>query len=91
MPAGSAMVVRSRVVERARLSLTMADPTVREVGQPLAIPPARFRKGFLYVNPVSIVKRPGREIYQVSWNGRGRQPVRVAGTQATTVDVLELQ
>jgi hypothetical protein len=68
----------------------MADPTLRELGQPLAIPPTRFRKGFLYVNPVSIVKRPGAEIYQVSWNGRGRRPMRVVGTGSTTVDVLKL-
>lgn len=90
MPLASSMVVRSRVIERARGSLTMADPTLREVGQPLSIPPTRWRKGFLYVNPVWIVKRPGTEVYQVSWNARGRQPARIAGTSATTVEVLRL-
>jgi hypothetical protein len=90
MATGSSMVVRSKVLERARGSLTMADPTLREVGQPLAIPPTRFRKGFLYVNPVSIVKRPGTEVYQVSWNGAGRKAIRVVGTPLTTVDVLRL-
>lgn len=91
MPMGSFITVRSKVLERARGSLTMADPALREVGQPLAIPPTRFRKGFLYVDPVSIVKRPGTEIFQVSWNGRGRQPMRVVGTGLTTVDVLKLE
>ncbi|MBK9261968.1 MAG: hypothetical protein IPM54_19455 [Polyangiaceae bacterium] len=90
MPLASSMVVRSRVIERARGSLTMADPTLREVGQPLSIPPSRWRKGFLYVNPVWIVKRPGTEVYQVSWNARARQPARIAGTSATTVEVLRL-
>jgi hypothetical protein len=88
LPTGSGIVVRSKVLERARGSFTMADPTLREVGQPLAIPASRLRKDFLYVNPVSIVKRPGTEVYQVSWNGRARQPARIAGTNSTTVDVL---
>lgn len=91
LPAGSGLAVRSKVLAPARGSFTMADPTLREVGQPLAIPAARWRKDFLYVNPVSIVKRPGPEVYQVSWNGRGRQPVRIAGTNSTTVDVLRLE
>ncbi|HRI71441.1 MAG TPA: glycosyltransferase, partial [Polyangium sp.] len=91
LPAGSGLVVRSKVLAKARGSFTMADPTLREVGQPLAIPPSRLRKGFLYVDPVSIVKRPGTEVYQVSWNGRTRQPVRVTGTNSTTVDVLRLE
>jgi len=91
MPSGSFMVVRSKVIAPARGSLTMADPTLREVGQPFAIAPTRFRKGFLYVLPVSIVKRPGTEVFQVSWNGRGRQPVRIAGTALTHVDVLRLE
>jgi hypothetical protein len=89
MLAGSSMTVRSKVLARARGSLTMADPTLREVGQPMAIPVTRFRKGFLYVNPVSIVKRPGTEIYQVSWNNHGR-PERVVGSGLTAIDVLKL-
>lgn len=91
LPRGSNMVVRSKVLAKAPFSSTMADPTLREVGQPLAIPASQFRPEFLYVNPVSIVKRPGKEVFQVSWNGRGRQPVRVAGTNSTTVDVLMLE
>lgn len=91
LPRSSTMVVRSKVLAPARFSSTMADPTLREVGQPLAIPAAQFRPDFLYVNSVSIVKRPGKEVYQVSWNGRGRQPVRVSGTNSTTVDVLMLE
>ena len=90
MPSGSSMTVRSRVVERARGSFTMTDPTLREVGQPASIPPVRWRKGFLYVNPVALVKRPGTEVVQVSWNVRGRQSARVVGGSGATVDVLKL-
>lgn len=91
LPRSSSMLVRSKVLAPAWFSSTMADPTLREVGQPLAIPVSQFRPGFLYTNPVSIVKRPGKEVFQVSWNGRGRQPLRVAGTNSTTVDVLMLE
>lgn len=91
LPAGSSMVVRSKVLAPASWSLTMADPTVREVGLPPSIPATRFRGGFLYVDPVSIVKRPGTEVYQATWNIRGRQLARVSGTGGTTVDVLTLE
>jgi hypothetical protein len=84
------MVVHSKVLAPARFSLTMADPTLRDVGQPLTISPALFLKEYLYVNPVSIVKRPGKEVVQVSGNGRGKRPVRVTGTNSTTLDVLTL-
>src|SRR5262249_35251980 len=48
---GLELVVRSEVIKRAALSTTMADPTKREVGLPLAIAPARWRTGFLYADP----------------------------------------
>ncbi len=90
LPVGSSMTVRSKVLAPARASTTMADPTLREVGQPMSIPLARMRQGFLYVNPVSVVKRPGTEVFSVSWNVRSRGAGRVVGSGATTVEVLKL-
>jgi 4-amino-4-deoxy-L-arabinose transferase-like glycosyltransferase len=63
--------VTSKVTAKAAWSLTMADPTEREVGIPLGLPPARWRKGFLYADPVAIRKRPGREVYRATFSGRG--------------------
>lgn len=53
------LTVRSRVVKGAALSLTIADPTEREVGIPVGLAPQRWKKGFLYSDPVAIRKRPG--------------------------------
>ena len=80
--------VRSRVLEGARLSTTMADPTVREVGLPLPIAPARWRPGFLYVDAVPIRKRPGTEVFHAYWRG-GRAPKPVGGP--AEVEVLRLR
>jgi hypothetical protein len=88
LPAASQLAVRSRVVARASLSTTMADPTVREVGLPLAIPLRRLRAGFLYADPVPIRKRPGTEVFQALFTGgRGRAPklVRPAGAEGAFV------
>ena len=62
--------LRSRVVERAAWSTTMADPTVREVAQPLGLSPRRWRQGWLYSHAVVIRKRPGTELYELSFKGR---------------------
>ncbi|XXX74425.1 glycosyltransferase family 39 protein [Sorangium sp. So ce134] len=85
------LAVRSRVVERAPLSTTMADPVYREVGLPTAISPQRWRAGFLYADPVPIRKRPGTEVFWASLKARdrGRAP-RLAGG-ASEVEVLRLR
>ncbi|WP_437973978.1 glycosyltransferase family 39 protein [Sorangium sp. So ce295] len=94
-PAASDVVlaVRSRVVERAPLSTTMADPVVREVGPPTAISPQRWRTGFLYADPVPIRKRPGTEVFWASMTARerGRAPKLVDRGGASEVEVLRLR
>ncbi|WP_437809179.1 ArnT family glycosyltransferase [Sorangium sp. So ce1078] len=94
-PAASdvALTVRSRVVERAPLSTTMADPIYREVGLPTAISPQRWRTGFLYADPVPIRKRPGTEVFWASLRARdrGRAPRLVDGGGASEVEVLRLR
>ncbi|AUX25392.1 glycosyltransferase [Sorangium cellulosum] len=94
-PAASdvALAVRSRVVERAPLSTTMADPLYREVGLPTAISPQRWRAGFLYADPVPIRKRPGTEVFWASLRSRapGRAPKLLDRGGATEVEVLRLR
>ncbi|WP_437276302.1 glycosyltransferase family 39 protein [Sorangium sp. So ce375] len=94
-PAASDVVlaVRSRVVERAPLSTTMADPVVRDVGLPTAISPQRWRAGFLYADPVPIRKRPGTEVFWASLAARerGRAPKLVDRGGASEVEVLRLR
>ncbi|WP_437524388.1 glycosyltransferase family 39 protein [Sorangium sp. So ce726] len=87
------LAVRSRVVERAPLSTTMADPVVREVGLPTAISPQRWRTGFLYADPVPIRKRPGTEVFWASLTARerGRGPKLVDRGGASEVEVLRLR
>ena len=83
--------VRSRVLSPPALSTTTADPTVREVGQPLGIAPLRWRKGFLYLDDVAIRKRPGREVFEAYFkprSGKERAPRPVDG--GAVVRVLEL-
>lgn len=82
--------VKSRVVERAPLSTTMADPTEREVGLPLPIAPERWKKGFLYADRVPIRKRPGREVFAASfWSRRkGAHPKPVGGGRSVQVLAL---
>ncbi|WP_437285889.1 ArnT family glycosyltransferase [Sorangium sp. So ce406] len=88
-----ALAVRSRVVERAPLSTTMADPVTREVGLPTAISPQRWRTGFLYADPVPIRKRPGTEVFWASMRARepGRAPRLVDRGGASEVEVLRLR
>ncbi|APR86462.1 Dolichyl-phosphate-mannose-protein mannosyltransferase [Minicystis rosea] len=86
------LTVRSKVTARAPWSLTLADPTDREVGLPLAIAPQRWKKGFLYADPVSIRKRPGTEVFRASFwvRGPGTAPKRV-GPGGPAVEVLTLR
>jgi Dolichyl-phosphate-mannose-protein mannosyltransferase len=82
--------VRSKVMARAAFSTTMADPTDRDVGVPLGLSPQRWRKGFLYADPVAIRKRPGTEVYRAFFAARGGAgPRRVGGPRE--IDVLTLQ
>jgi hypothetical protein len=84
--------VRSKVTARAAWSTTMADPTDREVGIPLSIAPQRWKKGFLYSDPVAIRKRPGTEVFRASFwvRGPGAAPRRVDGDRGP-VEVLTLR
>jgi 4-amino-4-deoxy-L-arabinose transferase-like glycosyltransferase len=86
-PTDAQLAVRSKVTAKAAWSTTIADPTEREVGIPLGLPPARWKKGFLYSDAVAIRKRPGTEVFRVSFSGRA--PRRVGGTR--DVEVLTLR
>lgn len=83
--------VKSKVVARARLSTTMADPTDREVGLPLAIAPQRWKKGFLYADPVPIRKRPGTEVFRALFSSRDRTPLPKRVNGPMPIDVLTLR
>lgn len=84
--------VKSKVTAPAWLSTTMADPTEREVGTPLSIAPQRWRKGFLYADPVVIVKRPGVEVFRAYFWARARgTPPRRADGGPEAVEVLTLR
>ncbi len=78
--------VKSKVIARAAWSTTMADPTDREVGVPLGLPPRLWKKGFLYSDPVAIRKRPGTEVFRASFRGAGPKrvgiPARGGGADA---------
>ena len=86
------LAVRSRVTKGAALSLTVADPTEREVGIPPGLAPQRWKKGFLYSDPVAIRKRPGTEVFRaIYWaRGRGVAPKAMTGG-AGRVEVLTLR
>ncbi|MDI1481231.1 glycosyltransferase family 39 protein [Polyangium sp. y55x31] len=87
---GTTLAVRSRVTARAPLSTTMADPTTRDVGFPLVVPVERMRKGFLYVDPVTIVKRPGAEVFHAALLGRGKSMKLARPAGANAIEVLRL-
>ena len=86
------LTVKSKVIAKAAFSTTMADPTDREVGIPLSIAPQRWRKGFLYSDPVAIRKRPGTEVYRaLFWvRGSGTAPRPTSGG-ARDIEVLRLR
>ena len=85
------LAVKSKVTARAAWSTTMADPLDRDVGIPLAIPPQRWKKGFLYSDPVAIRKRPGTEVYRAYFwvRGAGVPPRRLGGPK--DVDLVTLR
>ena len=85
------LAVKSKVTAKAAWSTTMADPLDRDVGIPLAIPPQRWKKGFLYTDPVAIRKRPGTEVYRCYFwvRGAGSPPRRLGGPK--DVDLLTLR
>lgn len=59
--------IKSQVIRAPFASTTMADPTIRDVAPPLAIPPSRWREGFIYSQRIAIRKRPGRERFTLVW------------------------
>jgi len=90
LAAGTQLAVRSKVLARGAFSTTMADPTNREVGLPLVVPAERMRKGFLYVDPVTIVKRPGVEVFHAALVGRGKSMKLARPAGSNVVEVLRL-
>jgi 4-amino-4-deoxy-L-arabinose transferase-like glycosyltransferase len=92
IPGDVELRVRSRVVERAPWSTTMADPAVREVALPLGLSPKRWRAGWLYSHAVVIRKRPGTEAFDLTFRARrsaADKPAAAAGARSS-VEVLRL-
>jgi hypothetical protein len=86
------LAVKSKVTQKAAWSTTMADPTDRDVGIPLAMAPQRWKKGFLYADPVAIRKRPGTEVFRAVWWSRGGATLpRRVGPGARDVELLTLR
>ena len=79
--------VKSKVTAKAAWSTTMADPTEREVAVPMGLPPQRWKKGFLYSDPIAIRKRPGTEVFRATFTGKA--PRRLDGPRE--VEVLTLR
>ncbi|MRG97123.1 ArnT family glycosyltransferase [Polyangium spumosum] len=90
LAAGTSLSVRSKVLARATLSTTMPDPTTREVAMPLDVPATRMRKGFLYVDPVTIVKRPGVEVFHAALVARGKVMKLAQPVGSNGIEVLRL-
>src|SRR5262249_53313161 len=89
---GGELAVRSEGTARARGSLTIADPTEREVGIPLPLAPQRWKKGFLYSDQVPIRKRPGTEVFRALFWARGKARVpKAIGGNASGIVVLTLK
>jgi 4-amino-4-deoxy-L-arabinose transferase-like glycosyltransferase len=82
--------VTSRVIERDAWSSTMADPTVRQVAQPLGLSPKRWRPGWLYSHAVVIRKRPGTEVYELWFMGRRTTADPTHGTTPQGQSIVEL-
>jgi 4-amino-4-deoxy-L-arabinose transferase-like glycosyltransferase len=86
------LAVKSKVTQKAAWSTTMADPTDRDVTPPLALAPQRWKKGFLYADPVAIRKRPGTEVFRAVWWSRGGAPApRRVGGGARDVELMTLR
>jgi 4-amino-4-deoxy-L-arabinose transferase-like glycosyltransferase len=84
MAVDTQLSVKSRVTAKAAWSTTMADPVERDVGVPLGLSPARWKKGFLYSDPVAIRKRPGTEVFRASFASRSA-PKRLDGPREVEV------
>jgi 4-amino-4-deoxy-L-arabinose transferase-like glycosyltransferase len=77
------LAVWSQVESRAPFSTIMADPFVREVGQPMAIAPSRWKAGWLYADRVLIRKRPGTERFWIESGVRARKAKPGDGIRVT--------
>ena len=84
LTAGVELSLTSRVTHPGLMSTTMVDPTIRESSFPFSLAPSRFSKGFLYSHVIVIRPRPGREVFDLAWNGRG------APSSERPVEVLRL-
>jgi hypothetical protein len=82
--------ISSAVWKKPWWSLIEADDKSRMVGYPLAIAPALWKAGFLYVSRTEIRKRPGNEYFAGFFTGpdKARPPGPLDG--ATKVPLLDL-
>jgi hypothetical protein len=79
------------VVERAPFgSLVSADPKVRLAGMPLAIPPAFWKTGFIYVDRTEIRHRPGTEMFSGYFTGGSENTLPRPVSGSATVPLLAL-
>jgi 4-amino-4-deoxy-L-arabinose transferase-like glycosyltransferase len=81
-------VITSTVERAPSFSLVPPDELPWNVGMPFALPTSLWRPGFVYESVTELMRRPGRERYQGSFEGPGA-PVPLAGARETTLLVLE--
>lgn len=74
--------IRSKVIERPSWSLTMADPTRREVAGPPPLVPTLWRRGFIYSLVAPLLPRPGLEVFTVELTGLHAPRTREGKTSA---------
>jgi hypothetical protein len=88
LPGDIGFVVTSHVERAPSWSLVPADELPWNVGMPFAIPTSLWRQGFVYESVTELMRRPGRERYEGSFQGPAA-PEPVSGSRETTIVVLE--
>jgi hypothetical protein len=84
-PSEPELVLHSVVEAAPAGSLVPKDTAVADVGMPFAIPPSRWKRGYVYASITEIIRRIGRE----RWYGTFRPPR--AGRHEPDLDLLYLQ
>lgn len=64
---GQRFAIHSRVEAADASSLVPPDPLQWEVGLPPGIPPAVWKRSYIYSSVTELLKRPGREVFSGAW------------------------
>lgn len=85
--------VRSKIEARKAWSLVGTDDKEKKIGPGFSVPPALWKKGFVYVWTSEIRHRPGRERFCGFWDSHdsGPFPQPVGGPSRTTLLTLPWQ